>query len=59
MRKSSSCSAAGGTCMSTALWAAQKEFAKVEDAIPYAQFLTDGENNSSDIDDLDNALKGM
>ena len=49
--------AVGGTCMSTALWAAQKEFAKAKDAIPYAQFLTDGENNSSDTEDLDNALK--
>lgn len=49
--------AGGGTSMSTALWAAQKEFAKVEDAIPYAQFLTDGENNSGDLVDLDNALK--
>src|SRR5215469_2192798 len=49
--------AVGGTSMSTALWAAQKEFAKAENAIPYAQFLTDGENNSSDQQDLDNALK--
>jgi hypothetical protein len=49
--------AGGGTSMSTALWAAQKEFAKVEDAILYAQFLTDGENNAGDLVDLDNALK--
>jgi hypothetical protein len=49
--------AGGGTCMSTALWAAQKEFAKVAGAIYYAQFLTDGENNSGDLVDLDNALK--
>jgi hypothetical protein len=49
--------AGGGTCMSTALWAANQEFAKVEDAIPYAQFLTDGENNSGDLLDLDNVLK--
>jgi uncharacterized protein YegL len=48
--------AGGGTCMSAALWAAQKEFAKVEDAIPYAQFLTDGENNNNDAADLANAL---
>jgi uncharacterized protein YegL len=49
--------AGGGTSMSTALWAARQEFAKVNDAIPYAQFLTDGENNSGDLVDLDNALK--
>ncbi len=49
--------AGGGTCMSTALWTAQKEFANVTDAIPYAQFLTDGENNNNDVMDLDNALK--
>ena len=49
--------AAGGTSMSTALWAAQQEFAKVEGAIAYAQFLTDGENNSNDLSDLDSALK--
>jgi uncharacterized protein YegL len=49
--------AAGGTSMSTALWAAQQEFAKAADAIPYAQFLTDGENNSTDRENLDAALK--
>ena len=48
--------AAGGTCMSTALQAALREFAKVEDAIAYAQFLTDGENNGNDEAELSNAL---
>lgn len=50
-------SAGGGTAMSTALWAAKQEFASVEDAIPYAQFLTDGENGDSDAANLEIALK--
>ncbi len=49
--------AQGGTSMSTALRAALIEFAKVGDAIPYAQFLTDGENNNEDQTALDQALK--
>jgi hypothetical protein len=48
--------AQGGTSMSTALRAALGEFAKAGDAIPYAQFLTDGENNQQDAIDLDRAL---
>jgi uncharacterized protein YegL len=49
--------ARGGTSMSTALRAALPEFAKAGDAIPYAQFLTDGENNDEDRAELDHALK--
>jgi hypothetical protein len=49
--------AQGGTSMSTALRAALTEFAKAGDAIPYAQFLTDGENNDEDRLALDHALK--
>jgi uncharacterized protein YegL len=49
--------AQGGTSMSTALRAALVEFAKARDAIPYAQFLTDGENNHEDRADLSLALK--
>jgi uncharacterized protein YegL len=49
--------AQGGTRMSTALRAALGEFARVEDAIPYAQFLTDGENNAEDEADLSYALQ--
>jgi uncharacterized protein YegL len=49
-------SAQGGTSMSTALRAALGEFAKAGDAIPYAQFLTDGENNPEDSADLGQAL---
>jgi uncharacterized protein YegL len=48
--------AQGGTSMSTALRAALREFAKVGDAIPYAQFLTDGENNDEDRAELGHAL---
>jgi uncharacterized protein YegL len=48
--------AQGGTSMSTALRAALLEFAKVGDAIPYAQFLTDGENNDEDRIELGYAL---
>jgi uncharacterized protein YegL len=47
----------GGTCMSTALRAALREFARAGDAIPYAQFLTDGENNNEDQAELGDALK--
>lgn len=50
-------SANGGTYMSTALMAALDEFAKVSDAILYAQFLTDGENSESDNQALDAALQ--
>jgi uncharacterized protein YegL len=46
----------GGTSMSTALRAALAEFARAGDAIPYAQFLTDGENGKYDQDDLSQAL---
>lgn len=49
--------AQGGTCMSAALRAALREFAKTRDVIPYAQFLTDGENNNEDRVELDNAIK--
>jgi uncharacterized protein YegL len=49
--------AQGGTSMSTVLRAALVEFAKAGDAIPYAQFLTDGENNNEDRTDLGHALK--
>jgi uncharacterized protein YegL len=49
--------AQGGTSMSTALRAALVEFAKAGDAIPYAQFLTDGENNKVDQNELSQALK--
>jgi uncharacterized protein YegL len=49
--------AQGGTSMSTALRAALVEFAKAGDAIPYAQFLTDGENNNDDRTELSQALK--
>jgi uncharacterized protein YegL len=49
--------AQGGTCMSTALRAARVEFAKAPDAIPYAQFLTDGENNDEDRMALGAALR--
>src|SRR5262249_40350304 len=49
--------AQGGTCMSTALKAALGEFAKAGDAIPYAQFLTDGENNDEDRAELGDTLK--
>jgi uncharacterized protein YegL len=49
--------AQGGTSMSTALRAALVEFAKAGDAIPYAQFLTDGENNNEDRTELSQALK--
>ncbi len=49
--------AQGGTSMSTALKAALGEFAKAGDAIPYAQFLTDGENNNEDRAELGHALK--
>jgi uncharacterized protein YegL len=49
--------AQGGTCMSTALLAARQEFAKVDDAIPYAQFLTDGENNNNDSIELGQILQ--
>ncbi len=48
--------AQGGTSMSTALRAALREFAKAGDAIPYAQFLTDGENNNEDRVELGRAL---
>lgn len=46
----------GGTSMSSALWLANGEFAKAPDAIPYAQFLTDGENSPSDATSLADAL---
>src|SRR5262245_56320468 len=49
--------AQGGTSMSTALRAALREFAKVGEAIPYAQFLTDGENNDEDRAELGHALQ--
>jgi uncharacterized protein YegL len=49
--------AQGGTSMSTALRAALREFARAGDAIPYAQFLTDGENNDEDRADLGYALR--
>ena len=49
--------ARGGTCMSTALRAARREFGRVSMAIPYAQFLTDGENNDNDKAALQDALK--
>ena len=49
--------AQGGTSMSTALRAALVEFAKAGDAIPFAQFLTDGENNDEDRTELGLALK--
>jgi uncharacterized protein YegL len=48
--------ARGGTSMSTALRAALQEFAKAENAIPFAQFLTDGENNDEDQVELSHAL---
>jgi uncharacterized protein YegL len=50
-------SARGGTSMSTALRAAVVEFANAGDAIPYAQFLTDGQNNKEDRNALSQALK--
>lgn len=49
--------AQGGTSMSTALRAALREFARAGDTIPYAQFLTDGENNTEDRTELSRALK--
>jgi uncharacterized protein YegL len=49
--------AQGGTSMSTALRAALVEFAKAGDTIPYAQFLTDGQNNDEDRVALGQALK--
>jgi uncharacterized protein YegL len=50
-------SARGGTSMSTALRAAVVEFASAGGAIPYAQFLTDGQNNKEDRNALSQALK--
>jgi uncharacterized protein YegL len=49
--------AQGGTRMSTALRAALGEFARAGDTIPYAQFLTDGENNDEDRAELGDALQ--
>jgi len=49
--------ASGGTCMSRALLAVQKEFRNADNVIGFVQFVTDGDNDRSDRQALENALQ--
>lgn len=50
-------SAGGGTVMSLALQAAKKQFAMAGEALAYAQFVTDGQNDNRDHAELMNTVE--